>query len=287
MNAYGVSKTFTQFGELKPRRAERRGRTIGVQLVRQLICPQLNARVINALNDGAPEFVTKYLTKDGYDPSLKGYFRFGTLKAYRKTEDASSAIARFGDEKEGTQQHIFNSRSGYFEKFKYTGLDIVNSKFAGVENDVVIEFHANAYCACVSIGKYDPERVAALRKSGNSDITHFVTYDLARLRSALIEILSADEHWKNSAIIGQAILYGDKDRRWEIEKSFTADEQRDSLGIFMGLAFVKDKDRFEHENEYRLMIVDPNALGQLNADTPPYVFSHANILDAIISSGEV
>uniref|UniRef100_A0A193SD00 Uncharacterized protein n=1 Tax=biofilter metagenome TaxID=1070537 RepID=A0A193SD00_9ZZZZ len=286
MGAYAISKAFRPFSQSVHGRAARRGSTTGILLVQNLKCPQLNEQMLSTLSDVGPEFVTKYLSKEGYEHSLKGSFKFGTLAEYKKKEGDLSNRGRFGDEKESIQQHIFNSRSGYFERFKYSGLEIKNSHFLGLDNDVVIEFQANSYCACCSVGKYDAKSADALRNNGNPDITHFVTYNLSKLRSALNKIFSAEEKWNNSALIGRTILYGDKDRRWEIEESFTVDAQRDALGIFMGLAFVKDKTRFEHEDEYRLMIIDLNAMGALSSDAPSHAFIHESILEAITASGE-
>ncbi|WGG58193.1 hypothetical protein [Brucella intermedia] len=265
----------------------RRGGITGIHVTRNLTCPPLDKVATNTLDGDGPELVTKYLTKEGYEFSKLGSFRFGTLLAYRSNEVSLKSTGRFTDEQEGTQQHIFNSRSGYFNSFKYSGVHIKNTIIQGMDNDVVVEFQANAYCACVSQGAYDPRQMSALKQNGNSDITHFVTYDLKRLRGALSDLIASDDEWKDCSLIGRPIIYGAKDRHWEVEDSFSDDNQRAPLAIFMGLAFVKDKARFEHENEYRLMIVNSLLIGQLKADAAPHAFEHESIAACIVACGEL
>lgn len=272
--------------QLKGSKYGARGAT-AVKMARNLECPPISHEIVCQLDGDQPSQITKYLNEEGYKHSLAGSFRFGTLSIYRGEENSVKNNGRFSDENEGLQQHQFKSRTGYSKSFKAGNIQISNTNFSGFDNDVAVEFIANAYCACASIGGFSSERVAALRENGNSDLTHYVTYDLARLKAAIDQSMRLESTFQNCSIIGRPIIYGIKDLRWEIEEYFDSETHRDPLAIFMGLAFVKDQIRFEHESEYRLLIVDLDHLGQLDESKKHKNFDHSGIAGSIISSGTV
>lgn len=245
-----------------------------------LSCPVLSDAVLQQLEDSEPEFITRHIDQRWLDLACGGQFRFGTIHGYLP-KDKALIKGRLGDLEEGSQREVINSQSGHFSRVQM-GETLVENVYTA-DNPIAYTYLVNAYCSCSTIGPFDATRATALRKMGNPELNAYVTYDLAKLKNALRMLLSesSDSHLR---LFGRPVDYGPKNRRWEIEGQYEHKEERSPLDIFLAVAFVKSE-LYRHENEYRMLIVDPQSAAILPESTPPLERTDPRIAEAIADIG--
>jgi hypothetical protein len=258
----------------------------GIVQVKRHRAPQISEYLLQMIELAQPEFVTRHIEERYLEGALNGYFRFGTLINYRAVEGAIAG--RLGDHQESRVQEVFNSRSSFFETAILEGIEVTNTSFGGTANQIVVETIVNDFCSCASIGEFSLTRGVKIRDCESDPAkkpSAYVTYHLPTLKAALKEHLSCASEQSCLNILGRNVEYGQKDRHWEVEKNFSYQQDRDALAIWLGIAFVKSLS-FEHEDEYRLLLIDPSGPGGLNDDAKTYEISEStSIASSIVASG--
>lgn len=255
---------------------------IAISFKKHLICPELSGEQIATLSDWEVATITRHLDRQWLDEARNGYFRFGTIQGYAPKDNALNT-GRFSDFQEGIQISSFASRSGFFRRFE-TGDGGGLSNIGVLGGRVAVEFNVNDFCSCSSIGDFKIDRARVLRGKGNPTLGAYVTYDLRALVRAFEFLIPRSASTKGLEVVGRKIDYGVKDQHWQIEESFKLDGHRDPLAIWMSTAFVKSP-AYLHEEEFRMLLVDPKRLGQLT-DAESMEFKHRSITDAIVDTGE-
>lgn len=260
----------------------RRPSVIPVLIQNPLECPALSVEQLASLCDPDVGTITRHIDQQYLESARAGYFQFGTIVGYKATEKNAG---RFGDEEEGSQQEAFHAQTGHI-----VNLEIGTGQIGSVTWDsggpgIVLEYIANDYCSCSSIGSFRKERAETIRSKENPTLGAFVTYDLEKLMHALLEIAKETPRLADLHIIGRRIEYGTKDRNWEISDNFVYKADRDHLSIWLDTAFIKPS-TFQHEEEFRMLLVDRAKLGRLPEEEPVVVFNDPRIAEAIIDSGE-
>lgn len=242
----------------------------GIVQVKHHRAPKISDSLFQMIEVDQPEYVTRHIEERWLESALHGYFRFGTLINYRAAEGA--VAGRLGDHQESRVQEVFNSRSSFFESAKLEGIEVTSTSFNGTKNQIVVETVVNDFCSCASIGKFSLTRAEKIRDCESDPAKKpgaYVTYHLPTLRSALKEHLSLASGQSELTLLGRNVKYGEKDRYWEVEENFSYQQDRDALAIWLGIAFVKSPS-FEHEEEYRLLLIDSSGPGGLNDDAKTY-----------------
>jgi hypothetical protein len=257
----------------------RQAAAFGVSLT--IDCPVLTDDIIQELDANPPETITRHIEAQYLKPAQDGAFYFGTIASYAPKDTALTA-GRLGDGQEGTQRDVFNTRSGFFKNAKFGGLELSNVAVEGMDA-VAVEYTVNDYCSCSSLGDFDEDRAGSLRNQGNPTLDSYVTYDVAKLKAALQDILD-EQLERKLRLFGREVIYGKKDREWEIEQRYAHVEERDPLAIYLGITTVKSPN-YKHEDEYRMLLVDPEKLGILPPDTPYLFLKDSRIADTIVASG--
>ncbi|WP_234889950.1 DUF2971 domain-containing protein [Sinorhizobium medicae] len=258
--------------------------TAGIQFSRPLRCPPLTPEQLEAIATPEVTTITRHIDLQWLESAKNGHFRFGTIKGYSPKDQALNT-GRFSDYQEGIHLSTYRTRSGFFRDFQTgDGGGLHNIGIFGAEHPVVVEFSVNDFCSCSSVGRFDIERARALRANGNPTLGAYVTYDLQALIRALEFLITRNASTRVHAVVGRKIEYGPKDKHWHIEESFRLDEHRDPIAIWLGTAFIKSP-AYQHEEEYRLLLLDPRKPGQLEGQET-MAFQHGSIVNAIIDTGE-
>ncbi|MFC2967727.1 hypothetical protein [Acidimangrovimonas pyrenivorans] len=264
-----------------PGQARGRGST-AFRFGEKIACPALSLRDIEGIDDTSAEYVTRHFKEDFIGGALRGYFRFGTIASYRPAD--MKQIGRFSDAQEGTQQETFRSRTGLYDDVAIGGNRILGTTIVGFDNPIVYEYVVNDYCSCSSSGKFDLARAKLLRERGNDDIGAYAVYDLKKLRQAIEDLILEKAETNDLVLIGRDVVYGSKDRHWEIEERFEYAASKDRLAVWLGTAFVKSKD-YMHEEEVRMLLIDPRNAGGLDERAEPLEFEDPRIAAAVIDHG--
>ena len=253
----------------------------GILLRQSVKVPFLDKDALALINDETITQVTRHFNKDLLARTLSGSFRLGTISQYRPAD--SSQIGRFSDSQEGLQREVFTNPSGIYSG-DLNGNKLENNKIVGFDDPVAIEYIVNDYCSCSSIGKFSEQRAQLIKNRGNSQLSAYAVYDLPKLRQAIEEILSETDFRKHSQTIIKTVHYGAKDRRWDVEGRMSLSNDRDAVSIWLNNAFVKSTD-YNHEEEIRLLLVDPKNIGGLAEDTKELILNDPRIADSIIDHG--
>ncbi len=254
----------------------------GILQVKRHCAPKLSNDVITSIAKEQPEYITRHIEERYLESARKGYFQLGTLIAYRAKENAASG--RLGDHQESRIQEIFNTRSGYFKEASLPGVEITNASIAGTEQQIVVETVVNDYCSCSSIGEFSHERGENIRQrevDSEKRPGAYVTYHLPTLKSALVDHFSKLPTQSELILLGRSVQYGEKDIKWTVEETFSYQHERDALAIWLSIAFVKSPN-FAHEDEYRLLLIDPSGPGGLPDNTGSLVVRESNAIAASI-----
>ncbi len=258
--------------------------TVGVLLEHPLECPPLSPEQLASIGKSEVTTITRHIDSRWLESARNGYFRFGTIKGYAPKDKALN-VGRFSDYQEGVQLSTYRTRSGFFHDFQTgAGGGLKNIGVIGAEHPVVVEFSVNDFCSCSSVGKFDIERARTLRAKGNPTLGAYVSYDLQALVRALEFLITRNASTRGYAVIGRTIEYGSKDKHWQIEERFRLDKHRDPIAIWLSTAFIKSP-AYQHEEEYRLLLIDPRKPGQLEG-REMIEFKHGSIVDAIVDMGE-
>lgn len=258
--------------------------TVGVLLEHPLECPPLSSEQLASIGKSEVTTITRHIDLQWLESARNGYFRFGTIKGYAPNDKALNT-GRFSDYQEGVQLSTYRTRSGFFRDFQTgAGGGLRNVEIIGAEYPMAVEFSVNDLCSCSSVGQFDIERARTLRDKGNPTLGAYVTYDLQALTRALEFLITRNVSTRGYAVIGRTIEYGSKDRHWQIEESFSLAGHRDPIAIWLSTAFIKSP-AYQHEEEYRLLLIDPRKPGQLEGQEM-MAFQHGSIVNAIIDTGE-
>jgi len=269
----------------------RRARSAAIVIGREVSVPKLSTEQISQIEGEQPTYITRHFNKDAFTTSgerslrdliLSGSYHFGTISRYRPADNRLVG-GRLGDVQEGLQREVFRSRSGSYN-VDIDGAILNDVNIAGFDDPVAIEYRVNDYCSCASIGRFSLERALTLRAKGNDDINYYVVYDLSKLMAAIQEILLEDTSKRHFRIISHPVLYGQKDRVWEVEAGFQHREARDHLAVWLATTFVKPSN-YTHEEEIRLILLDPERAGKLAENVDSVAWVDARIAAAIVEYG--
>lgn len=263
---------------------EKQGRQEGAGVVfqTQLSCPMLSCQDIASLHTTSANFITRHFDRKYLAATASGYFRFGTVASYRSADRRQ--VGRFSDAEEASLWKSFQSDAGKLDSVQFNGNQINNISSSGVKHLVRVEYHVNEYCSCSSSGKFSHSRAMLLRDRGNPDVSAFVVYDLHKLRIAMLEIISEETSLKHLALIGRDVEYGVKDQHTIIEGRFLDPTEADQMSIWVRSIFIKSAD-YSHEEEVRLVLIDPNRVGLLDESIAEQVFMDDRIKDSIVDKG--
>ena len=268
-----------------------KARSACIVIGREVSVPNLSAKQISEIEGEQPTHITRHFNKDAYttsderslrDLTLSGSYHFGTISGYRPADNRLVG-GRLGDVQEGLQRQVFKSRNGSYNA-DIDGMNLKDVKIVGFDDPVAIEYRVNDYCSCASIGKFSLERALTLRAKGNEDVNYYAVYDLSKLMTAIQEILLEDTSKRNFKILSRPVLYGQKDRVWDVEAGFQHREARDHLAVWLGTAFVKPSN-YMHEEEIRLILLDPERAGNLPDNAGSVSWVDARIAAAIVEHG--
>lgn len=258
----------------------------GVVQVTRHRAPQLTDDIMRQVEMEQPDYITRHIEERFLASARTGYFQFGTLVNYRAKEGA--VAGRLGDHQESRVQEIFNSRSDFFEKASLQGVEITSTSISNTEQQIVVETIVNDYCSCSSIGEFCQERARNLRDheiEPDKKPGAYVTYHLPTLKLALKSVFSNSPDLSAFTLLGRKMDYGEKDRTWEVEERFRYQRDRDATAIWLSIAFIKST-TFAHENEYRLLLLDPSGPGGLADNMENHVIHESSAIAAsIVASG--
>lgn len=253
--------------------------TVGAQVKEWITCPSLSDDELLSLRRLNPGKITRHINIQYLDAARRGYFRFGTLLGYRPKDE--QLIGRFNDKQEASQLNYYRSRTGIYNYYGRSEI-YIDCVFLGYDYGLSIEFFCNDYCSCSSRSDFNMERALTLRSRGNPDIGAYVVYDVERLIAALNDIIN--EKFPHLSLIYLPVVYGTKDRSWDIEGYHEDIVDKDKVAIWLGTAFVKSKD-YMHEEEIRFLIIDRKSPGGLPSDSKPLEFEDKRIADAVVRYG--
>ena len=255
-------------------------------------CPPISLEEIDRLTTDEPKYITRYIEARYLEAANRGYFRMNTLVNYRATEAESSG--RLGDVDESVQQETIRPRgnyihSGIVKDGKSTILMLGNKVYGYNAMDAVkTEFIANDYCVCATRGRFSLARGKALRENESDEDKKpdaYVTYDLAKLKSAIQKELRKHEGLPFLQMFCMDVTYGHKDNLWSVGEVFNNPSKIDPITRWLEIAFRKPR-RFRHEDEFRLLAVDIEHPGGLDVDAKLIEFKDScDISNAIVDSG--
>lgn len=248
--------------------------------------PAITNPQIEEIEGEHPEYITRHVEEKYLPAVLKGYYRIGTLVNYRAKENDTAG--RLGDIQESRQQEIFKSRTGYLNNALIGDVLFENVDMTGTEKHVVIESVVNDYCSCASEGVFKIDRANKIRDAEDDPKKKpgaFITYHLPSLIKAITEYLQKTPSLCHLKVIGRKISYGEKDTHWEVEENFSYKPEADALAIWLGISFIKSPS-FSHEEEFRLLLIDPRNPGSLGHEANTIVIeTDEAVAAACFSSG--
>jgi len=235
-------------------------------------------------DDSHPTYITKHIEGDVLQLHLDGSLRFGTLENYRGKE--MTIQHRFRDGKEGKFSEVIRPSGNFIEYANINGIVMRNNYFEGVYCITSFDHHVNDYCYCSSIGPYDSQRAMKLKLSGNEELTHYVVYDLARLKQAILALLRERFGQAPYELVGKIVEYGEKDITIFAGSRFIYRSSGDLIGVWARAAFVKPAD-FIDEEEFRLMVTRTDRVGKLGSGATHLDFKSVDIKNSIVSWGKI
>lgn len=248
--------------------------------------PSITEQQIEEIEGEQPEYVTRHVEEQYLAGALKGYYRIGTLVNYRAKENDTAG--RLGDVQESRQHEIFRSRTGYLNNALVDGVFFENVSMVDVEKHIVFETVVNDYCSCTSQGVFKSDRANKIRDAEDDSKKKpgaFITYHLPSLKIAITEYLQRNPKLRHLKVIGRKVSYGEKDVTWEVEEDFSHKFEADALAIWLGISFIKSP-TFSHEEEFRLLLVDPKNPGSLDYEANTIIIeADEAIAAACVASG--
>ncbi len=266
----------------KPVESSRR-RPVGFLITKRVAVPNINEEELARLCDNdLPEIITRYIESEYLDDAVQGYFRFGTTGGYRAKEEKS--VGRFGDLSEGRLNQIFNTPTGYHSSITISGRELSNNFASPNMDQIVYEERVNDFCSCSTIGKFEKNRAMIFKEKGNPQLGAFVSYDLSRLSKALKSVVSHQEKTQGFGILLKKIEYGWKDLQWDIPEEFVYESAVPEIEKWLSISFIKPLS-FQHEEELRILLVNPKKPGQMDETTRPLELRSELIAEAIVDYG--
>lgn len=257
-------------------------RTSGILISKKVDIPKLDSDAIKLIDNVNTKIITRHFKETLLDITLAGSFRFGTISRYRPADN--NLVGRFSDTQEGLQCNVFRSRTGLYNGRIDDGY-IRNTRMIGIDDPISIEYQVNDYCSCSSIGGFSKLRANQIRDRGNPDIGAYAVYDLNKLRVALKLVFKEKPALNNKILLARNVEYGEKNRSWDVEENFNIKLDRDQLAVWLGTTFVKSID-YQHEEEIRILVVDPNKVACLDEKAEPELLNDPRIADCIIEYGK-
>ncbi|MGR3622435.1 hypothetical protein [Pseudophaeobacter sp.] len=258
-----------------------RSSSVAIMMRKKIAVPPLTTASLKSIEGQSPQTITRHINRKYLQDTIKGGFRFGTIAGYKPADNAQGG--RLGDLQEGSQRLVFSSRTGMYNG-NFDGAAFQDVSIEGVESPIVIEYSVNDYCSCSSINGFRQDRANTLRARGNPDIDTFVVYDLEKLTKALREIFAENPMWQHFEILSRRVIYEEKDCHWSVEDEVAITEDRDHLEIWLDTSFVKSR-AYEHEEEVRMLVIDPSKAGQLAEDIKLLPIQDPRIAGAVIEHG--
>lgn len=243
--------------------------------------PTFNENDLSKIVYSDAEFITRHVKASILSQTLSGSFKFGTIEGYRPADKGLDG--RFGDHQEGIQRDVYRSRNGDYNG-ELHGMSFFDVRINGFENPVTVQFSVNDYCSCSSRGLFSINRARRIRDNGNPDLGAYAVYDLKKLRLAIQSIVAEKGDTKHLKIISRNVDYGEKDRQWEFDGFLKDKADKDHTAIWLSSIFVKSHS-YQHEDELRMILVDPSEAGNLPKTAEAIFLEDARIADAIVDSG--
>ncbi|WP_064711433.1 hypothetical protein [Rhizobium bangladeshense] len=246
----------------------------------EIQCPPLNDDVLSKLDENQPLYITRHMEAGALEKALGGSFHFGTIEGY-KPQDNKLGEGRFGDFQEGRQRDHYFSKTGHFKSFRSNPDVLIEEAYA--RDGIAVEYTANDYCSCSTIGRFSEARARQLKSKGNPSIGAYVTYDLAKLKDAIITLVAELPDLIGHRLVGQRVRYGNKDRDLHAADDFVRADERADFWRWLSIAFVKAP-AYQHELEFRLLLLDAASPGGLPSATTPLYLRHHIITESIVDS---
>lgn len=234
--------------------------------------------------DKNPIYITKHIEENVLQLHLDGSLRFGTLENYRGNE--INIQHRFRDGKEGRFSETVRPSGNFIEYADINGIVLRNSYFEGVYCITSFDHNVNDYCYCSSIGPYDSQRAMKLKLAGNEKLTHYIVYDLARLKQAILSLLRERFGQAPYELVGRSVEYGEKDITMYAGSRFVYRSSGNLIEVWARAAFLKPID-FINEEEFRMMITRVDRIGKLSSGAAHLDLKSADIKDSIVSWGAI
>ncbi|MBX4949453.1 hypothetical protein HJA95_07595 [Rhizobium binae] len=248
----------------------------------EIQCPPLNDEVLSKLNENQPLFITRHMNAEHLEKALEGFFHFGTIEGYNP-QDKKLGESRFGDFQEGRQRDHYFSETGHFKSFRSNPDVLIEEAYA--RDGIAVEYTANDYCSCSTIGRFSEARARQLKSKGNPSVGAYITYDLAKLKDAINMLVAKRPELIGRRLVGQCVRYRNKDRNWHVADNFVRADDRASFSRWLSIAFVKAP-AYEHELEFRLLLLDAASPGGLPSNTAPLFLQDPIIAECIVDSGK-
>jgi SEC-C motif len=256
----------------------------GILITNNISCPILLAEEYNKYQNFDQVWLTRHFNSNYMTSNRNGYFHFGTTSGYNSKDQQKNA-ARLSDPQEGRLQFSFHNPEGQYEHAKIGTNVFKNNNLYENGREMVVEYLSNDYCACFSNGDFDLKRAKKFREEKNPDIDAYVVYNLKKLILALNNNLSKRDEYSDFQLIGSRVSYDIKDVGFTVGKSFSYPLDQDLKIKWFNMNFVKSLD-FAHEDEFRLLFMNPNLPGRLNAYTPKLeITSDESIAATIVDYG--
>ena len=243
----------------------RKYRSSAISSHHPIVPPPLSKGQLESLQCSLPRHLTRLISHKYLKSTRNGYFQFGTLYSYIGEENA--ALKRMSDTTEHSYQYEIRQRSGRLDEISAENIQVTNALANGNLSNLTLIYSANDYCSCFMNGEFNIQRAKKFRDNGNPDVNSFVTYKSEMLINALRLELHRSRELTDLDLAWSPIRYGEKDHSVSVENA-TKISQRESLGIWSRIAFHKPNS-FRYEDEFRLMLICRDKLGQLPEKSAP------------------
>lgn len=250
-----------------------------------LECPRLNLKNFSERLRLPSRYITRYIEPKYLNSAVLGTIRFGTTSSYRASENDTAG--RLGDIEEARLRDSFSSHSGYYNSVRINraSLESLNISTPNGVDAIGVDLLVNDYCLCASSGEFAVHQARDLLLRGNGKLGAYITYDLILLLAGLRRRQAFAGKMKGMRPLAKTILYGVKDRRWKIGETYIHAPEREKVKDWLKASFVKPI-RFRHENEVRILMLNPTCPGSLSKESPPLLIKNDGaIARSVVGSG--
>lgn len=254
--------------------------TTALLIYQGLEVPFLSEADLSDHNTEIAPRLTRHIRKDLLEITLEGSYKFGTISEYRPKDEEQ--IGRLSDRDEGSQFEVYSAQDETYSG--EVGGHSINIRIFGAENPLAVETVVNDYCSCLSFGDFNMYRATQIRELGNPELGAYVVYDAKKLFAAIECILQEKTHFSRFRIVARTVKYESKNKRLEIEGRLPSASGRDVIRDWIEIVFTKPVE-YAHEEEVRIVLVDPNQAGNLPHATKYEIFKDNRIAESIESHG--